>query len=155
MWWWFGLYFQLLHWEERESHLHMPLAQSVREFGRRWLDYPTKALLCTRNISGYCCKRECILNSVFKDKSFQVECIELMTQTHLDFNCWFEIFTVKADVWLTVIINVNDHIRNPICSLVESSKAYLATLDCALGLKIFACTPNVSHHSFFRYRRLL
>lgn len=55
---------------------------------------------------------------------------------------------VKADVGLTVIINVNDLIRNPICSLVESSKAYLDTLDCVLALKIFACTPNVSHHFF-------
>lgn len=55
---------------------------------------------------------------------------------------------VKADVGLTVIINVNDHILNPIWSLVESSKAYLANLSSILRLKIFACTPKVRHHSF-------
>lgn len=73
--------------EKGGSPVCTSLAQSVREFGRRWLDSPTKALLCMKNISEYCCKRECILNSVFKDKSFQVECIDLMTQTHLDFSC--------------------------------------------------------------------
>lgn len=54
---------------------------------------------------------------------------------------------VKADVGLTIIINVNDRIRNPICTLAESSKSYLNALDFVLGLRIF--TDNVSSYSLY------
>lgn len=56
---------------------------------------------------------------------------------------------VKADVGLRVIINVNDHTRNLIYSLAEGSKAYLATFDCVLGLRIFIYICNIIHHFFF------
>lgn len=53
---------------------------------------------------------------------------------------------VKADVVLTIIINVNDRIRNPICTLAESSKSYLNTLGFVLGLRIFTDTCKVIHY---------
>lgn len=61
---------------------------------------------------------------------------------------------VKADVGLTVILNVNDHIRNPICTLAESSKSYLDILDFILGLRIFADTFKVILYIYtgFKYK---
>ena len=61
---------------------------------------------------------------------------------------------VKADVGLTVILNVNDRIRHPIRTLAESSKSYLDILDFILGLRIFADTFKVILHIYtgFKYK---
>lgn len=41
---------------------------------------------------------------------------------------------VKADVELAIRLDMNDHIRSPICSLAKSNKAYQAVFIRALDL---------------------
>lgn len=87
MWRWFVLYFQLLYCEGRGSHLHMPLAQGVREFGSRWLDSLLKLCCALETFQDAVASMSTSLILFLKTNHFMYNCVEFMSEAHLDFSC--------------------------------------------------------------------